>query len=82
MISYSQGDYRPEIMDIFLNESYLNHQWPWLCQQHLDFWPIILDEQCMDFLHCYAYVNNAQIFLHARPWIPGDEIAIFTAVIH
>ena len=21
-------------------------------------------------------------FLHARPWIPGDEIAIFTAVIH
>ena len=22
------------------------------------------------------------IFLHARPWIPGGEIAIFTAVIH
>ena len=21
-------------------------------------------------------------FLHARPWVPGDEIAIFTAVIH
>ena len=21
-------------------------------------------------------------FLHARPWIPGDEIAIFTAAIH
>ena len=22
------------------------------------------------------------IFLHAKPWIPGGEISIFTAVIH
>ena len=26
--------------------------------------------------------NSELVFLHARPWIPGDEIAIFTAVIH
>ena len=26
--------------------------------------------------------NDDNAFLHARPWIPGDEIAIFTAVIH
>ena len=26
--------------------------------------------------------DNDIDFLHARPWIPGDQIAIFTAVIH
>ena len=31
----------------------------------------------------YQYTSvDTLIFLHARPWIPGDEIAIFTAVIH
>ena len=32
-------------------------------------------------LTCQTWTKN-YIFLHARPWIPGDEIAIFTAVIH
>ena len=31
-------------------------------------------------LNCYD--DDDPYFLHARPWIPGDEIAIFTAVIH
>ena len=31
----------------------------------------------------YSRLSVEEIyFLHARPWIPGDEIAIFTAVIH
>ena len=30
----------------------------------------------------YAATKQQQCFLHAKPWIPGDETAIFTAVIH
>ena len=32
-------------------------------------------------LHVEGLVQDCN-FLHARPWIPGDEIAIFTAIIH
>ena len=30
----------------------------------------------------FLFEIKVYFFLHARPWIPGDEIAIFTAVIH
>ena len=29
-----------------------------------------------------AHVHGDYIFLHAKPWIPGGKISIFTAVIH
>ena len=29
--------------------------------------------------YCVSYEYT---FLHARPWIPGDEKSIFTVVIH
>ena len=34
---------------------------------------------CRALLAGYIRCMNESFFLHARPWIPGDEIAIFTA---
>ena len=42
-----------------------------------------------DSITCQYYDENEFIsanrngeFLHAKPWIPGGELSIFTAVIH
>ena len=34
------------------------------------------------YLYPAQLVKCASTFLHARPWIPGDEKSIFTVVIH
>ena len=30
----------------------------------------------------YSEMSEGLTFLHAKPWIPGGEISILTAVIH
>ena len=36
----------------------------------------------MSMIVLNIYSRNDENFLHARPWIPGDEKSIFTVVIH
>ena len=45
-------------------------------------WSTLAQEMACCLTAPSHYLNKCWLFLHARPWIPGDEIAIFTVVIH
>ena len=58
----------------------------WLSSVRIALEMSVFQEAILSWRQCvnrgYTLFEGEYSFLHARLWIPGDEIAIFTAVIH